>query len=145
MPDASTEQNADVAKACAALHLAVGWRGLEPLTPPLARCRSRMVAVHRRVAGDHGAVRHLLLLLDGMRPHRPASPARPSSRHRATLSFQRPGIKEKSVLYTIAVVLVILWLLGLVTSVTMGGLIHILLVIALVVVLLKVISGRSPI
>jgi Family of unknown function (DUF5670) len=49
------------------------------------------------------------------------------------------------VLYTIAVVLVILWLLGLVTSVTMGGLIHMLLVIALVVVLLKVISGRSPI
>lgn len=48
-------------------------------------------------------------------------------------------------LYTIAVVLVILWLLGLVTSVTMGGLIHMLLVIALVVVLLKVISGRSPI
>ena len=47
-------------------------------------------------------------------------------------------------LYTIAVVLVILWLLGLVTSYTMGGLIHILLVIAIVVVLLNVISGRKP-
>ncbi len=47
-------------------------------------------------------------------------------------------------LYTIAVVLVILWLLGLVTSYTMGGLVHILLVIAIVVVLLRVISGRSP-
>ena len=47
-------------------------------------------------------------------------------------------------LSTIAVVLVILWLLGLVTSFTMGGLIHILLVIAIVVVLLRVISGRSP-
>jgi len=46
-------------------------------------------------------------------------------------------------LYTIAVVLVILWLLGLVTSYTMGGLIHILLVIAIVVILLRVISGRS--
>jgi hypothetical protein len=45
-------------------------------------------------------------------------------------------------LYTIAVVLVILWLLGLVTSFTAGGLIHALLVIALVVVLLQVISGR---
>jgi Family of unknown function (DUF5670) len=45
-------------------------------------------------------------------------------------------------LYTIAVVLVILWLLGLVTSITMGGLIHALLVIAIVVVLLRVISGR---
>ena len=47
-------------------------------------------------------------------------------------------------LYTIAVVLIVLWLLGLVTSVTMGGLIHALLVIAIVVVLLRVISGRSP-
>jgi hypothetical protein len=47
-------------------------------------------------------------------------------------------------LYTIAVVLIILWLLGLVTSTTMGGFIHILLVIAIVVVLLRVISGRSP-
>jgi len=47
-------------------------------------------------------------------------------------------------LYTIAVVLIILWLLGLVTSYTMGGLIHILLVIAIVVVLLRIISGRSP-
>lgn len=47
-------------------------------------------------------------------------------------------------LYTIAVVLVILWLLGLMTSYTMGGLIHILLVIAIVVVLLNVIGGRRP-
>ena len=46
-------------------------------------------------------------------------------------------------LYTIAIVLLILWLLGLVTSVTMGGLIHVLLVIAIVVVLLRVISGRK--
>lgn len=46
-------------------------------------------------------------------------------------------------LYTIAVVMIILWLLGLVTSYTMGGLIHVLLVIAIVVVLLKVIGGRS--
>lgn len=47
-------------------------------------------------------------------------------------------------LYTVAVVLVILWLLGLVTSYTMGGLIHVLLVIAIIVILLRVISGRSP-
>ncbi len=47
-------------------------------------------------------------------------------------------------LYTIAVVLIILWLLGLVTSYTMGGLIHVLLVIAIVVVLLRIISGRKP-
>jgi len=48
-----------------------------------------------------------------------------------------------SMLYTIAVVLLVLWLLGLVTSTTMGGFIHILLVIAIVVVLLRVISGRN--
>lgn len=46
-------------------------------------------------------------------------------------------------LETIAVVLIILWLLGLVGSYTMGGLIHILLVIALVVVILRVIQGRK--
>jgi len=46
-------------------------------------------------------------------------------------------------LYTIAVVLVILWLLGLVSSYTMGGLIHVLLVIAIVVILLEVIGGRK--
>jgi hypothetical protein len=45
-------------------------------------------------------------------------------------------------LETIAVILVILWLLGLVTSYTMGGLIHILLVVAIVVILLRVIQGR---
>jgi hypothetical protein len=48
-------------------------------------------------------------------------------------------------LYTIAVVLIILWALGFVTSVTMGGLIHVLLVIAVVVILLRVISGRSAV
>jgi hypothetical protein len=49
--------------------------------------------------------------------------------------------KDKIVLYTIAVVMIILWLLGLITSNTMGGFIHILLVIAIVVVLLRVING----
>lgn len=47
-------------------------------------------------------------------------------------------------LYTVAVVLVILWLLGLVTSYTVGGFIHILLVIAIVIVLIRVITGRKP-
>jgi len=48
-------------------------------------------------------------------------------------------------LYTIAVVLIVLWLLGLVTSTTMGGFIHILLVVAIVVVLVRIISGRKVI
>ena len=46
-------------------------------------------------------------------------------------------------LYTIAVILLILWLLGLVTSYTLGGFIHALLVIAIIVVLVRVISGRK--
>ena len=52
--------------------------------------------------------------------------------------------KEIQMLYTIAVVLLLLWLLGLITAYTMGGLIHILLVIAIVVVLVRVISGNKP-
>jgi hypothetical protein len=50
--------------------------------------------------------------------------------------------KVHSMLYTIAVVLLIMWLLGLVTSYTMGGFIHILLVFAVVMVLVNLISGR---
>jgi hypothetical protein len=48
-------------------------------------------------------------------------------------------------LWTIAVILVVLWLLGLVTSYTMGGFIHILLVIAIVVVLINIIQGRRAV
>jgi len=46
-------------------------------------------------------------------------------------------------LYTIAVILVVLWLLGMVTSYTLGGFIHILLVIAIISVLVRLIQGRS--
>ena len=45
-------------------------------------------------------------------------------------------------LYTIAVILLVLWLLGLVSGTTMGGFVHILLVIAIVMVLVNLISGR---
>ena len=45
-------------------------------------------------------------------------------------------------LLTIAVILIILWLLGLITSYTLGGFVHILLVIALVVIVVRIISGR---
>ena len=48
-------------------------------------------------------------------------------------------------IWTICVILLVLWLLGLVTSYTMGGFIHILLVLAIVVVLIRVIQGRRPI
>ena len=46
-------------------------------------------------------------------------------------------------LYTIAVILIVLWLLGLVTSYTVGGFIHILLVVAIIMILLRLISGRG--
>jgi hypothetical protein len=48
-------------------------------------------------------------------------------------------------LWTIFVILLILWLLGVVSSYTLGGFIHILLVVALVVVLIRIIQGRRPI
>ena len=48
-------------------------------------------------------------------------------------------------LYTIAVVLIVLWLLVLVTSYTMGGFIHVLLVIAVIMILVNVIQGRRPV
>jgi hypothetical protein len=49
------------------------------------------------------------------------------------------------VLWTIFVILLILWLLGLVTSYTLGGFIHLLLIIAIVVVLIRIIQGRRPV
>jgi hypothetical protein len=52
--------------------------------------------------------------------------------------------KEIIMLYTVAVVLLILWLLGLVTSFTLGGFIHILLVVAIIMVLLRIIGGQRP-
>ncbi len=48
-------------------------------------------------------------------------------------------------LYTIALVLIVLWLLGIVTSYTIGGFIHILLVIAIIMILVNLISGRRPV
>ncbi len=52
---------------------------------------------------------------------------------------------EGSMLWTIAVILLILWFLGFVTSYTMGGFIHILLVIAIVMILVRLISGRRAV
>ena len=54
------------------------------------------------------------------------------------------GEKEDQMLWTIAVILIILWVLGLVTGYTMGYFIHILLVVAIIVVLVRVIQGRRP-
>jgi Family of unknown function (DUF5670) len=57
--------------------------------------------------------------------------------------FARRGThKEGVMLWTIAVILGVLWLLGMVSSTTMGGFVHILLVLAIVVILINVIQGR---
>jgi hypothetical protein len=48
-------------------------------------------------------------------------------------------------LYTIAVILIVMWLLGMVTSTTIGGFIHVLLVIAIIMILVSLISGRRPV
>jgi hypothetical protein len=48
-------------------------------------------------------------------------------------------------LWTIFIILLILWLLGMVSSYTLGGFIHVLLVIAIVIVIIRVIQGRSPV
>ena len=50
----------------------------------------------------------------------------------------------RGMIYTIAIILVLLWLLGLMSSATMGGFIHVLLVVAVIMILLRVISGRKP-
>jgi hypothetical protein len=63
--------------------------------------------------------------------------------HRESYFALRRARKDTIMLWTIAVVLVILWLLGLITSYTLGGFIHILLVVAIIVILVNVISGRK--
>lgn len=51
--------------------------------------------------------------------------------------------RERTMLMTLAIILIVLWLLGMVSAYTMGGLIHILLVVAVVVILVRVIQGRK--
>ena len=58
---------------------------------------------------------------------------------------RRPCNKEGFVLYTIAVVLLILWLLGMVSGYTVGAFIHVLLVVALVLFLVQLVSGRRAV
>jgi Family of unknown function (DUF5670) len=61
-----------------------------------------------------------------------------------TTAARRRRCKETPMLWTIFVILLVLWLLGLVTSYTLGGFIHILLVIAVIVIVIRLIQGRRP-
>jgi Family of unknown function (DUF5670) len=59
-----------------------------------------------------------------------------------------PGTRKqeaRSMLYTIAVILLVMWVLGMVSSYTMGGFIHLLLLLAIASVLIRVIQGRRPV
>lgn len=82
-------------------------------------------------------------------PTRPAlllySPERPHETCHAFWSLQDLLRKKLIMLYTIAVILLVLWLLGVVSSYTINGFIHLLLVIAVIVILLRIINGRKPI
>jgi hypothetical protein len=106
-------------------------RGHAPLVVLARECAMALVAsVRYRSQGTLGA-----------QAHRHADVEAPSCSADG-VRYAPPAPKENPMLYTIAIVLILLWALGLVTSVTMGGLIHVLLVVAIVVVLLRVISGR---
>jgi Family of unknown function (DUF5670) len=70
-----------------------------------------------------------------------------SGRPGLIVNFKQAALEELSMdlLWTIAVILIILWLLGMVSSFTLGGFVHILLVLAIIVVLIRVIQGRRPV
>jgi hypothetical protein len=68
--------------------------------------------------------------------------AGPDRKQSAVDAFQG-GVMD--LLWTIAVILIILWLLGMVSSFTLGGFVHILLVLAIIVILIRVIQGRRPV
>jgi uncharacterized protein DUF5670 len=53
-------------------------------------------------------------------------------------------MEEAEMLWTIAVILLVLWLLGMVSSYTMGGFVHLLLILAVVVIIIRLLQGRSP-
>jgi hypothetical protein len=109
----------------------------EPAGNPsiLATRAARFADIPGAFPGRGGVAQKLLSAMIG-RIDRPA--LHPGRRHRSGPSER--GLK--SMLWTIVVILVVLWLLGMVTSYTMGGLLHILLVLAVIVVVVRLIQGR---
>lgn len=84
-----------------------------------------------------------------MRGTRKTYPDRHAAGHHMTSAFRHqvptPSNTERTMLETIAVILIVLWLLGMVSSYTIGGFIHVLLVLAIIIFLLRVFRGRSPV
>jgi hypothetical protein len=79
------------------------------------------------------------LMIEKLLPKQFAVEAVFSFRHQSVLSLKQ----DLSMLYTLALILIIAWLLGLVSSYTMGGFIHVLLVLAVVMILVRLIQGRK--
>jgi hypothetical protein len=79
---------------------------------------------------------------DGDRFNFALSSAKPNQRCKSQFVTHLAAIR-KIMLYTIAVILLVLWLLGLVTGTSMGGLVHILIVVAVILVLVNLLSGRK--
>ena len=84
-------------------------------------------------------MRALIPLADGTPYRRPVASIENSHE---SVQWSPPGQRKVIVLMTVAIVLILLWALGLLTSYTMSGLIHVLLVVAIVVILIRVIQGR---
>jgi hypothetical protein len=75
-----------------------------------------------------------------------ATDVKQGNRQMATISLRKVNAMNLStLLWTVAIVLVLMWLLGMVTAHTIGGFIHVLLVVALIVVLIRVIQGRRSV
>jgi hypothetical protein len=103
--------------------------------------------LHKSVCGfayvfhKFNAINHGVKLFESEQP----SAAATASKHRLSKNETTKPQEVWFMLWTIFVILLVLWLLGLVSSYTLGGYIHILLLIALVVLILQLVSGRRPV
>ena len=70
---------------------------------------------------------------------------RPRPAVRSKRTSQRTGRKEARMLWTITILLFLLWLVGMVSNYTLGGFIHLLLLLAIVTMLIRIIQGRRPV
>jgi hypothetical protein len=66
-------------------------------------------------------------------------------KHRGRGAWRAGRVTEADMLQTLAIILILLWLLGMVSSYTLGGVLHILLVIAVVLIIVRLLSGRKVI
>ena len=77
--------------------------------------------------------------------HRRCRYAPPASGGRFRRTFELTGRKEAEMLWTITILLFLLWLVGMVSNYTLGGFIHLLLLLAIVTMLIRIIQGRRPV